>query len=54
MEYAVVESHIGGRYFMPITSERAIEWIEQRCETCGDNDRVVGIYDTKEEAERLV
>lgn len=52
MRYAAVESHLGGSYVAEINSDEDIELIEEVCETCFDSDWVLGVYDTREEAEK--
>lgn len=54
MSYAAVENHYGDNYVARVDSEQDIEDIMQTCERCGDNDWVIGVYDTEEEAERHV
>lgn len=52
VQYAVVQGHLGGKYVVEINSDEDIEFIEEVCETCFDSDFVLGVYDTKEEAEK--
>lgn len=52
MKYAAVEGHLGGSYVAEINGDEDIELIEEVCETCFDADFVLGIYETKEEAEK--
>ena len=52
MKYAAVINHYGNDYVSDIKSEDEVEWIEEPCDECGDSDRVVGIYDTEEEAQQ--
>lgn len=54
MKYAAVEGHLGGSYVAEINSDEDIELIEEVCETCLDSDFVLGIFDTKEEAEQYL
>ena len=51
-QYAVVQGHLGGSYVAEINSDEDIELIGEVCETCFDSDFVLGVYDTKEEAEK--
>ena len=52
VRYAAVEGHLNGNYVAEINSDEDIELIEEVCETCFDSDFVLGVYDTKEEAEK--
>lgn len=52
MQYAAVQGHLGGSYVAEINSDEDIELIEEVCDTCFDADCVLGVYDTKEEAEK--
>ena len=52
MQYAAVEGHLYGNYVAEINGDEDIELIEEVCETCFDADFVLGVYDTKEEAEQ--
>lgn len=52
MKYAAVEGHLNGNYVVEINGDEDVEWIEEVCETCFDSDFVLGVYDTKEEAEK--
>lgn len=52
MQYAAVEGHLGNNYIAKVDGEEDIELIEEICETCFDSDSVLGVYDTKEEAEK--
>lgn len=52
MQYAAVEGHLGGNYVAEINSDEDIELIEEVCETCFDADFVLGVFETKEEAEQ--
>lgn len=52
MQYAAVEGHLGKNYVEEVNSDRDIEFIQEVCETCFDYDRVIGVFDTAEEAEK--
>ena len=52
MQYAAVEGHLGGNYVEEVNGDRDIELIEEECDICFDYDRVIGVYDTEEEAEQ--
>ena len=52
MKYAAVIGHMEGDYVADIRSEDDIEMIEESCDECGDSDRVVGVYNTEEEAQQ--
>lgn len=52
VQYAAVQGHLNGNYVAEINSDADIELIEEVCETCFDSDFVLGVYDTKEEAEK--
>ena len=52
VQYAAVEGHLNGNYVTEINSDEDIELIEEVCETCFDADWVIGVYETKEEAEK--
>ena len=52
VRYAAVEGHLGGSYVAEIHCDEDIDFIEEVCDACFDYDRVLGIYDTKEEAEK--
>lgn len=54
MSYAAIENHYGNNYVARVDSEQDIEYIMQTCETCGDSDWVIGVYDTEEEAKKHV
>lgn len=54
MQYAAVEGHLGNNYVAEINSDEDIELIEEVCERCFDSDFVLGVFDTKEEAERYL
>ena len=51
VRYAAVEGHLNGNYVAEINSDEDIDFIEEVCETCFDYDRVLGVYDTRIEAE---
>lgn len=52
VQYAVVDSHLGNNYVAEIDGEEDIELIEEECDICFDYDRVIGVYDTEEEAKK--
>lgn len=52
MRYAAVEGHLGENYVAEINRDEDIEFIEEVCDACLDRDRIMGIYDTEEEAEK--
>lgn len=52
VQYAAVQGHLNGNYVAEINSDEDIEWIEEVCDTCFDYDRVIGVYDTEEEAKK--
>lgn len=54
MQYAAVEGHLGENYIVSVNDEEDTEWIEEVCETCFDYDRVLGVFDTYEEAEKHI
>lgn len=54
MQYAAVESHYGDDYIAEINSEKDIEEIEETCERCFDSDFVLGVFNTREEAEQFL
>lgn len=54
VQYAAVENHYGDNYVAEINSDEDIELIEEVCERCFDSDFVLGVFDTKEEAERYL
>lgn len=54
MQHAAVEGHLGGSYVAEINGDEDIELIEEFCETCFDSDFVLGVFDTKEEAEQFL
>lgn len=51
MQYASVEGHLGENYVAEVNDDEDIELIEEMCEICFDYDRLIGVFDTKEEAE---
>ena len=54
MQYAAVEGHLGENYIVSVNDGEDTEWIEEVCETCFDYDRVIGVFDTSEEAEQFL
>lgn len=54
VKYAAVEGHLNGNYVTEINSDEDIELIEEVCEICFDSDFVLGVFDTKEEAEQFL
>ena len=52
MQYAAVEGHLGENYVAEVNSDRDIEFIQEICDACFDRDRIIGVFDTKEEAEK--
>lgn len=52
MQYAAVEGHLGENYVEKVNSNRDIEFIQEICDACFDRDRIIGVFDTKEEAEK--
>lgn len=52
MQYAAVAGHLGENYVEEVNSNRDIEFIQEICDACFDRDRVIGLFDTKEEAEK--
>lgn len=52
MQYAAVEGHLGESYVAEVNGDEDIERIEEVCDVCFDSDFVLGIYKTKEEAEK--
>lgn len=52
MRYAAVEGHLGESYVAEVNGDEDIERIEEVCDICFDSDFVLGIYETKEEAEK--
>ena len=51
VRYAAVENHHGDDYVAEINSDEDIEFIKEVCEFCFDYDYVLGVYDTRVEAE---
>ena len=54
VQYAAVQGHLGGNYVEEVNSNLDIEFIQEICDACFDRDRVIGLFDTKEEAERYL
>lgn len=54
MQYAEVDGHLGGNYIAEVNDDEDIELIEEVCEICFDADFVLGVFDTKEEAENYL
>lgn len=54
VRYAAVKGHLNGNYVAEINSDQDIELIEEVCETCFDNDWVLGVFDTEAEAEKYL
>lgn len=54
MQYAAVEGHLGENYVAEVNSNRDIEFIQEMCEICLEYDCVIGLFDTKEEAEQYL
>lgn len=52
MKYAAVNNHYGDDYVAEINDGYDIDVIQETCEMCGDSDWVIGVYDTREEAEQ--
>lgn len=52
MRYAAVEGHLGENYVEEVNSDRDIEFIQEVCDACFDHDCIIGVFDTKEEAEK--
>ena len=52
--YIVVCNHHGKDYITEYKGPQQIKSIEERCECCGDGDFVLGPYETKEEAGRIL
>ena len=52
VQYAAVENHLGENYVAEVNDDEDIELIQEVCETCFDSDFVLGVFDTREEAER--
>ena len=52
MKYAAVEDHLGENYVDEVNDYEDIKLIEEACAICLEYDRVIGVFDTKEEAER--
>lgn len=54
MQYAAVHGHLGENYVEEVNSNLDIEFIEEICNTCFDRDHVIGLFDTKKEAEKYL
>lgn len=54
MQYAAVHGHLGENYVEEVNSNLDIEFIEEICDACFDRDRVIGLFDTEEEAEQYL
>lgn len=54
MQYAAVKGHLGGSYVAEVNGDEDIELIGEICETCLDADFVLGVFETKEEAEQFL
>lgn len=54
MQYAAVEGHLGENYVAEVNSDRDIEFIQEICDACFDRDHVIGLFDTKKEAEKYL
>ena len=54
MQYAAVEGHLGENYVAEVNGYEDIEFIEEICDACFDSDRVIGLFDTEEEAEKYL
>ena len=52
VQYAAVENHLGENYVDEVNSDQDIEFIQEICDACFDHDRVIGLFDTQEEAEK--
>ena len=52
VQYAVVQGHLGENYVAEVNDDEDIELIEEVCEICLDSDWVLGVFDTKKEAEQ--
>ena len=52
VRYAAVEGHLGENYVAEVNGDEDIERIEEVCDICFDGDLVLGVYETKEEAEK--
>ena len=52
MQYAAVEGHLGENYVAEVNDDEDIELIEEACEICLEYDRMIGVFDTKEEAKQ--
>lgn len=54
-EFYLVDAHVGDSYFVEVNKDddNQIEDIEERCETCGDNDWVMGLVKSKQDVKKL-
>lgn len=54
-EFYLVDAHIGDSYFVEVNKydDNQVEDIEEVCETCGDNDWVMGIVKSKQDVKKL-
>lgn len=52
MQYAAVAGPLGENYVAEVNEDEDIELIEEVCEICLEYDRVIGVFDTKEEAKK--
>ena len=45
-QYWVIEDHLGGGFYLASedTPEEELEEFEEYCETCGDNDLIIGMF----------
>ena len=53
-QYWIIEDHLdGGLYIMPgDTSEEELEEVEDTCDTCGDNDLIIGKFSNWEQLKK--
>ena len=49
-KYIAVISHLSNDYVTKFIDDEQIDEIEEICETCGDSDYVMGVFDSEEEA----
>lgn len=54
MQYATLEDHLGENYVAEFNGDEDIEFIQEICDACFDRVRVIGLFDTKEEAEQFL
>lgn len=54
VQYAVVQGHLGENYVAEVNDDEDIKLIEETCEICLEYDCVIGVFDTKEEAEQYL